>query len=224
MPAILGICVQLIRISNSKSLSILEQAKLIDDLKKIHKMSVLEIAQELERSKSWVSMRIGILSEMSDSVAEMIFKGKFPVYSYMYTLRQFMRMNCVKNNDIDKFVGAVSGKNLSTRDIERLAHGYFNGPDEFRKQITSGNISWGLDVLKEASPNLKDCNETERGMLKSLEIIHKYMQKIIYKSKDKRLKNNLFFAQANLLTGGILCKIDKFKKELREFYDRSGKA
>ncbi|MDI6795113.1 MAG: hypothetical protein QME81_19980, partial [bacterium] len=36
--------IQLIRISNEKSLTILEQAALIDDLKKVHGMNVSEIA------------------------------------------------------------------------------------------------------------------------------------------------------------------------------------
>ena len=215
--------IKLIRISNSKSLSILEQARLIDDLKNIHNMSVMGIAQELERSSSWVSMRIGILSEMSDFMQTKLFNGEFPVYSYMYTLRQFRRMNYAKSDDLDEFVRAVSGKNLSVRNIEWLAHGYFKGRDEFRSQIRSGNISWGLERLKEASPNFAECNDAERGMLSDLEILQKYMQKIIYKSTDTRFKSNSFFAQANLLTGGILCKMKRFSKKLGDFYDRSGK-
>ena len=214
--------INLIRLSNSKSLSILEQAKLIDDLKNIYNMSVSEIAQELERSVAWVSMRTGILGQMSECIQLKIFNGEFPVYSYMYTLRQFIRMNYAKADDLDEFVRAVSGKNLSVRNIEWLAHGYFKGADEFRKQIREGNITWGLERLKEASPDSAECNDAERGMLSDLEILQKYMQKIIYKSNDTRFKSNSFFAQANLLAGGILCKINRFSKRLREFYDRSG--
>jgi len=216
--------IYLIRISNSKSLSILEQAKLIDDLKNIHNMTVMDIAQKLERSSSWVSMRIGILSEMSDFMQTKLFNGEFPVYSYMYTLRQFRRMNYAKADDLDEFVRAVSGKHLSVRNIEWLAHGYFKGNDEFRNQIKSGNISWGLDRLKEASPNVAECNDAERGMLSDLEMLQKYMQKISYKTADTRFKSNSFFAQENLLAGGILCKINRFSKKLGDFYDRSGKT
>ncbi|MDI6782452.1 MAG: KorB domain-containing protein [bacterium] len=83
--------IQLLRISNAKSLTILEQASLIDELKKVHGMSAMEIAGQLERSKSWVSMRIGVLSQLSDCVRQKIFAGEFPLYAYMYTLRQFIR-------------------------------------------------------------------------------------------------------------------------------------
>ncbi|MBI4650091.1 chromosome partitioning protein ParB, partial [Candidatus Desantisbacteria bacterium] len=220
---VMGI-IELLRISNSKSLSILEQAKLIDDLKKIHKMCIAEISEKLERSKSWVSMRIGIIDEMSECMREKIFSGKFPVYSYMYTLRQFIRMNFATKDEIDEFVKFVAGKKLSIREIERLAHGYFRGTEEFRAQIKSGNIGWGLSCLKDEAQNSNNCNEFEQGMLKDLEITQKYMQKVTYKSNIPKLGNNSYFAQANILAGGILRQIDIFSKAVRAIYDKSGKA
>ena len=88
--------IELMRISNAKSLSILEQARLIDELINVHQMGNAEIATLLERSKAWVSVRSGIISQMSQRVMNQIFSGQFPVYSFMYTLRQFMRINGVK--------------------------------------------------------------------------------------------------------------------------------
>lgn len=216
--------IQLIRLSNTKSLSILEQAMLIDELKKVYKMSVLEIAKHLSRSKSWVSVRIGILEEMGDTVRKKICRGEFPVYSYMYTLRQFMRINCAQKDEIDEFVSAVSGKNLSTRAIEQLAYGYFKGPDEFREQIKNGNIIWGLERIREVPCDVDDCSEFERTMLRDLEITQKYMQRVMRKASDSRFKNHSFYAQAHLLAGGILSKITIFSKTLRGFYDRCGQA
>jgi len=220
---VLGI-IELIRISNAKSLSILEQARFVDELKSVYKMSTAEIAALLERSKAWVSVRSGIIHEMSDYVLAEIFKGRFAVYAYMYTLRPFIRINGINSKEIDTFVHSVAGKNLSIRDIEILAHGYFKGPDEFREQIKSGNISWGLNRLKETSANTTDCTEIERRMLRDLEITLKYMQRVTYKSRDKRYKSNTFFAQANLLSGGILSKVDIFSKAVKDFHDRSGKT
>jgi hypothetical protein len=160
--------IELLRIANSKSLSILEQAKLIDELMSVHNMSNWEIAQALEKSKSWVSVRSGIMREMSECVRNKIFSGRFPVYSYMYTLRQFMRINCATKKDVDEFVELAAGKHLSLRDIELLAHGYFKGSEEFRGQIKSGNIAWGLSRLKESSANTSACTEVEKRMLKRM--------------------------------------------------------
>jgi hypothetical protein len=220
---VMGI-VNFLRISNSKSLNILEQARLIDDLHNVHKMSVLEIANCLERGKSWVSMRLGVIGKMSDCVRQKVFKGKFPVYSYMYTLGQFIRMNCAKAEEIEEFVNLTAGKNLSIRDIERLAYGYFRGPEDFKGQLKEGNILWAIERMKDVSQDMTDCNENEKSMLRDLEIVQKYMRKIIQKSTDPRFKSNSFFVQANLLAGGILSKVSPFQKTLRKFYDRSGQA
>lgn len=216
--------IELLRLSNSKSLSILEQAKLIDELLTVHNMNNGDIARALEKSKSWVSVRSGIIGEMSQCVMNKIFNGEFPIYSYMYTIRQFMRINCVTKKDVDEFVSSVAGKHLSLRDIELLAHGYFKGSDEFRMQIKNNNITWGLHRIKESSAGKTECSEFECKMLKDLEITQKYMSRVTCKSKDARCKTNSFFSQANLLAGGILRQLESFSKAIKDFYDRSGKT
>ena len=187
--------IELIRMSNATSLGILEQAKLIDELKSVHHMSVSEIARLVDKSKGWVGMRVGIIAQMSPLVMGKIFDGKFPVYAYMYTLRPFIRMNGVNQKEIDKFVGSV--------------------------QIKSGDIFWALSRLKQTSSNAGDCTELERQMLRELEITQKYMQRVTCKSQDKRFTTSGFFAQANLLSGGILRQLDPFAQAIRQFYDRS---
>jgi len=213
--------IELIRMSNATSLGILEQAKLIDELKSVYHMSVSEIARLVDKSKGWVGMRVGIIGQMSPLVMDKIFDGKFPLYAYMYTLRRFIRMNTVNKNQIDKFVGSVAGKKLSIRDIEILAHGYFKGGDQLRRQIESGDILWALSRLKQTSSNAGDCTAMERQMLTELEITQKYMQRVTFKSQDERFTTSGFFAQANLLSGGILRQLDPFAQAIRQFYDRS---
>lgn len=216
--------IEVLRLSNAKSLSIVEQARWIDELKTVYQMGTSDIASLLEKSKSWVSMRSGIISEMSDCVKDNIFKGKFPVYSFMYTLRQFMRMNGTSKKEVDQFVESVSGKGLSIRDIELLAHGYFKGSEALRQQIRKGNVSWGLKSLKESHSARKDLTEVEQAMLSSLELTHKYIKRLTVKLIDDRYKSGSFYAQANFLSGGILRELEPFSKKLREFYDRSGQA
>jgi len=214
----------LLRISNNRSLGILEQARFIEDLKNLHQMSVAEIASALSRSKSWVSMRVGLMKEMTEAVREKLFKGAFPVYPYMYTLRQFMRMNSVSKKQIEQFVLGVSGKKLSVREVEQLAHGYFRGPESFREEIRKGNVAVPLLTLKQVPEDPEGCNEFERVLLKDLEIVQKYMQRVMGKSMDRRLKSRSFHAQANLLTAGILSRSTAFFQTLRGLHDRSGKA
>jgi hypothetical protein len=73
----------LLRISNTKALGLLEQACFIEELKSVQGLSAAEIAAELGRSKAWVSMRLGLMDEMSPIVREKLMGGDFPVYPYM---------------------------------------------------------------------------------------------------------------------------------------------
>jgi hypothetical protein len=187
-------------------------------------MSVAEVAETLSRSKAWVSMRRGLLEQMSQAIQQILFRGEFPVYCYMYTLQQFMRMNSVTRDQIERFVTAVAGKKLSVRDIELLAHGYFRGPACLREAIDSGKFGWSLDQMKRVPEDLEGCNEFERVLLKDLQIVQKYMQRVMAKCHDERLKNRAFYAQANLLVGGLLSNFSPFCEGMKGFYDRSGHA
>ena len=214
----------LMRVSTDKSLGILEQSKFIVDLLSIHGMSVAEIAQTLSRSKGWVSMRRGLLEEMSPAVQEILFRGTFPVYCYMYTLRPFMRMNAGGKDQIERFMKAVASKRLSVRDIERLAHAYFRGPVSLREAIEGGKLGWSLDQLKSVPEDREGCNEVERVLLKDLQLLQKSMQRVMAKCQDPRPKSRAFYAQANLLTGGLLSMFQPFSERMKEFHDRSGQA
>lgn len=214
----------LLRVSNNKALSIMEQAAFIEELKQSHNMSVADIAEALSRSKSWVSMRLGLMREMSERVRKKLLAGAFPVYPYMYTLRQFMRMNGVKKSEIEQFVVAVSGKGLSVRDIEQLAHGYFRGPDSFAEQIRSGNIALPLEQMRQIPQSADGCSEFERVLLKDLELASKYMQRVMGKSTDRRLMSRPFHAQAHLLSAGLLSRAGAFIQTMRQLHDRCGQA
>lgn len=214
----------LLRTSNNRALSILEQAGFIAELKRARQMSVAQIAAELSRSKAWVSMRLGLIAEMSAQVRGRLFAGAFPVYSYMYTLRQFMRMNGVSAEQIDEFVLAISGKGLSVREVEQLAHGYFRGPESFRQEIRKGNLALPLERMRQVPQSSDGCNEFERVLLGDLELTQKYMQRVMGKSQDQRLTSRAFHAQSHLLTAGILSRSRAFFHTLRQLHDRNGQA
>lgn len=215
---------QLLRVSKTKSLSILEQAGFVDELRTLQNLSVAEIAELLSRSKAWVSMRVGLIGEMTETIRKKLFSGAFPVYPYLYTLRSFMRMNAVSKQEIETFVVALSSKNLSVREVEQLANGYFRGPESFREQIKSGNVALPLEQLRQVPADPDGCSAFERSVLKDLEITGKYMQRVMGKSSDPRLKTRAFHAEANLLCAGILSRSKAFIQTMRQLHDRSGQA
>ncbi len=211
----------LLRISNTKSLSTLEQAALVDELHQVHQLSVTQIAHHLERSPAWVSLRLGLIGEMSETVKEAVFSGRFPVRSYMYTLRPFTRVKGIKKSEADTFVKSVSGHSLSIRTIEVLAHGFFKGGPAIREQIAHGNIDWTLNQLKrQPGSEPPSVNEMESMTLRDLELAQGCIVRIPRQLRCVKLESAGFFSEADLLAEGILSRIDFFTKTVRWFYDR----
>lgn len=207
--------------SNAQSLTILEQAKLVGELKTNHGMSAGEIAKHLERSVAWVSMRSGLLAEMKPLVVEKIMEGKFPAYVYMYTLRTFMRMNKVPPGEIEEFVEATAGRGLSTRDLGILATGYFRGGDKIRSEIKTGNVNWCLSSLKpsEQTPS-SSLSVSEQKLIQDLDIVSSKMNRLITTVESKDLPGRDFSAQAQLICDGVLRIIPSFTLKIRGLHDR----
>jgi len=216
--------VALLRSSNDRALSLLEQAGFVDELKGLHRMSVADIAVALSRSVGWVSMRLGLLSEMPPAVREKLFAGAFPVYAYMYSVRPFMRMNGVSKAEAEEFVAALSGKRLSVREIEYLANGYFRGPEALREQIRQGNVALPLEQLKRSAQAAGGCTAFEHAMLRDIEIVQKYLQRVAGKCHDPRLSTPAFQVQAHLLLAGLLSRAPAFIESVRKLHDRCGQA
>ncbi len=212
----------LLRSSNERNLSTLEQARFVDELHGRHGLSIAEIADRLECSNAWVSVRLGIISEMSQVVREAVFSDRFPLRSYMYSLRQFTRVNSIPAKDIDRFVSAVSGKGFSTRDIERLTYGYFRGGKRLKCQIEEGNLAWTLRQMKQQGPAHgaeEGLSEAEWTVVRDLELLQKYISRVSYGLSRKGLNSKAFGAQALLLIEGLLGMIEAFKTQIRSFYE-----
>ena len=198
--------IKLLQISNTNSLHILEQVKLVNNLHEIHGLKLREIAERLEKSSAWVSVRLGILKDFGPEVWEAVFKGNFPASNMLYTLRQFRRLNSESKSSINDFVSAVSGRGLGHREIESLAHAWFKGSNEMREQISKGDLAWtlrkGLELNPETSgPGL---NENERQVIQDLGILHKYMSRLMNKLPFLKAQGPQYTSTARNLAKGIL--------------------
>jgi ParB/RepB/Spo0J family partition protein len=207
-----------------RTLSILEQARFVDELLSTHEMTIAGVAEMLSRSKAWVSTRRNLLTEMSVAIQQILFRGAFPVYSYMVTLRPFMRMNGVDPKDIERFVQAVAGAKLSVREIELLAHGYFRGTPSLRQAIDQGHWKWTLEQMQAVGGDPEGLSEFERRLLRELERLLQAMQNVMTRCDSSRLETRGFYAQANLLLASLLARRESFFKKMEEFYDRTGRT
>jgi len=203
-------------------LHLLEEARFVAELNSERGMGIAEIAEQLSRSKAWVTVRLDLVAHLSPTVREALFSGAFPVYSYLYSLRGFRRLN--PPADIDQFVAALRGKKLSVREIEGLAQGFFRGPASFRAEVLKGNLSLALQHLRGTPPDPDGCSEFERVFLADLERTHQGMLRVIGKSQDQRLQSGPFRVQCNLLTAAILGRGPVFLQLLRQLHDRTGQV
>jgi hypothetical protein len=210
----------LLKVSNAKGLSLLEQALWVDELKRVHGLNIAEIGKHLERSGAWVCVRLNVLSEMTETVSREIFSGRFPSYCFLYTLRHFRRLNGVTKSEMDEFVVAVSGKGLSVRDIDWLARLYFRGGDKLRDQIRSGDLEWSLRRLREEEAHREGLSDFEKKTLRDLELILALIGRRSIKLGSPDLAGHPFFAEAHLMVSGILSRADRFYEVLRRFHDR----
>ena len=216
-----GGIVRLLRAVKEPALSMLEEARFLDELKDRGGLSVAEIAEQVRRSPAWVSLRLGVLAGLSPLVRAALFEGSFPVYSYLYTLRPFRRLN--GRVAVDEFVAALRGKKLSARQIERLAQGFFRGPESLREQIRQGHLSLPLPALPELPE--EGCSELERQLLADLERAQHLVARWLTRSADpSRLSSRPFRAQAHLLCASLLGRLAAFTQSLRQLHDHCGKA
>jgi predicted transcriptional regulator len=215
--------VELLGQARRSRLSVLEEARFLDELK-ARGMSLAEMADALGRSKAWVSLRLGLLEAMSPVAREKVFAGGLPVHSWIYTVAPFRRLNGVTVGQVDEFVGAVSGRGLSVRQIDQLAQGFFRGPESFRQELRAGHLTLLLQQMAAVPVDPDGCSEFERILVGDLEQIQKHAQRVATKSQDRRLQSRAFFVQCHLLTGSLLSRGKGFLKILQQLHDRSRKA
>ena len=142
----------------------------------------------------------------------------------IYTLAPFRRLNGVTAEQVEEFVGAVSGQGLSVRQLDQLAQGYFRGPEAFRQELRSGHLSLLLQQMAAVPVDPDGCSEFERILVGDLELIQKHAQRVASKSQDRRLQSRAFWVQCHLLTGGLLSRARGFLQILKQLHDRSRQA
>lgn len=216
---------ELIRGSESRSLNIFEQVKLIEILKKEWGLAIPEIAREINKSTGWVGMRVTVLQEITPNVIDKIMRGNFSAYAYMYFVKPFMRMKGVTKEDVNRFVNALSDKKNTTREVKQLANLYFTGSKKIKEQIEKGNPHWVQKRLEsdKSSERIK-YSPSEQQILYHLELVRKGMRQLANLGDDIPSQTPAFLVQVNLTTEGILKWMESFSKKMVKFYDQSRQA
>jgi hypothetical protein len=213
----------LLRRHTSGSFSTFEQAALIEELHGNCSMSIYDIATSLERSPAWVSVRLGLFDELSPLVRNKIMTGAFPVRAYMYSIRGFTRVNKVSAQQVNTCVEALSGKNLSTRELSILSRAYFTGSEQLKQLITDGDVHKVLDMIKrKAGLSPSSTSIKDRSFVDDLKHLVQGMKRIITAAElPYRSDNAEFLNSINVWSAELKNILPSFQKVIREVYEKS---
>jgi hypothetical protein len=218
----------LLRRESVSGLNILEQAGMIEELHQTYSLSIYDIATGLGRSPSWVSMRLGMIGELSALVRGKIMSGAFPARAYMYGIKGFTRVNKISAECVDSFVEAVSGKGINTRDLIMLSKAYFTGGKTTVQLILEGDTHRAIKMLAckagVGSTRGTTLTEVQHSFVADLEIIAKSMGRIVGSGVAKNSMTPLYMHEVNIWSATICKNLKVFSTIIRELYDYSGRT
>lgn len=214
----------LLRRQSGGGLSILEQAGMIEKLHKEYGLSIYDIARRLERCPSWVSMRLGMMGELSELVRGKIMSGGFPARAYMYGIRGFTRVNKLSSGRIDAFVEAVSNKGLSTRDLTVLSKAYFTGGPTLQRLILEGDAHQTVKLLAVQSRAGADTALTPEQQLfvNDLKTIAGVIGRVVTSVSAMKTGTPRFMQYINTWSASIGKSLAAFSQTIKELHDLTG--
>jgi len=110
----------------------LEQGWLLKELHSRFGMSLDQLAQRFDVSKSWVSRRLGLVQQLPDFVQKAVRDGHIVAHAAMKFLLPLARAN---GDDARRLCQAVSGLKLSTRQFGMLYTAYRRADEANRELI-----------------------------------------------------------------------------------------
>lgn len=209
----------LLRRNSARSLTTLEQAAFIEELHQHCGMSIYAIAERLERSPSWVSMRLAMIGQLSEVVRNQIQRGAFPSRVYMYGIKGFTRVNKLSVQQVDALVSKLSGTGLSVRQLMILTRAYISGGWTMQRLVLEADVHQALRIITSADEKTHiSSNDTQHQIIKDLKLIAALMQRLIRNAGQSVADT----AGLNLCSGAVLQYLDAFTVVVKEWYDRSG--
>lgn len=207
-----------IRRDQTGTLCILEQAALIEELHKKYGLGVSDIARRLERSPSWVSVRIGMIGELSELVREKILSGAFPARAYMYGIKVFTRVNKINSSHVNAFVAAVSGKGLGTRDLIVLSRAYFTGTVTVQRMIIEGDVYLALKLISSQAGPCADMglSADQQSFVNNLKTIAGVMSCVVASAPSLNTGNERYMQYVNTLSAAIDKSLAAFSQTIKE--------
>ncbi len=124
--------IDLYRQNTSRVWEAYEEAKLAQTLISEHQLSQTEVAQQLGKSKSWVSYRLQLLQDLPEFVEQAIRQGVLSTWTTQRIILPFARAN---SEGAKKLVKYLETKTHASRDIQAYYTHYLSSNRQTRKNM-----------------------------------------------------------------------------------------
>ena len=146
-----------------------EEGWLVWELVRGAGLSLAEVGRRLERSKAWVSGRLGLIEGLPEQVLEGVQSGKIGAYVATRYLLPFARANA---SDCEKLAEKIIEQEFRSREVEVLCQHYAAAGAKAKSRMVEEPARF-LAALKEARKGAMDLklSEAENRCVKNLELI-----------------------------------------------------
>lgn len=157
------------QLQNGSGWNAIEEGWLVWELVRGAGLSLVEVAQRLQRGKAWVSGRLGLVEGLPETVLAGVQGGKIGAYVATRYLLPFARANAA---DCERLAAKVIENGFRSRQVEALCRHYAAaGPRLARKVLEDpGRFLAALEEAKKGALDPK-LSEAENKCVKNLDLI-----------------------------------------------------
>lgn len=146
--------------------NVVEEGWLVWELVRTMGLSESQAGQRLDRSKCWVSGRLGLVENLPEAVLEGVRSGKIGAYTATRHLLPFARANA---GDCESLAVKIIANGFRSREVETLCRYYGTASKDGRQRMLEDPARF-LKAL-EATRQVDTGNAEELRCLKNLELI-----------------------------------------------------
>lgn len=168
---------------HERSESPLEQGWLLRELTDRFGLSQAELARRFDRTVSWVSRRLALVSELPPSIQAHVRSGAIAAHAamkYLAPLARAKREECVRLAD------SIAGAKLSTRQVGELYAAWTSGNERTRERLLSDPLLY-LRVERENRRPDEPAKSPAAALLADMEILGS-----VARRADRRLRDGWF--------------------------------
>ena len=145
----------------------LEQGWLLRELRDRFGMSLGELARRFDRTVSWVSRRLGLVSELPETIQKLVSSGAIGAHAAMKCLLPLARANA---DDCIRLGSAVAWAKLSTRQLGELYAAYSTGGEQARERLLAEPLLYLKSLQQWHGADRMERSPAER-LLQDLDIL-----------------------------------------------------